>query len=154
MAVPLIVGRRAIVPASDLLETLGESLDRIRKDDKLTLLDVAAVLGKSDDQAGKYCNGTADMGVVSFLRGVQAWNGRFANKTLALIGSKVGTLTPGEGSERRIQTIVARFQLELSIALEDEDLSPEEFERLQPLLDAMDAAGDSLRAKFKLASVK
>ena len=77
MTAPAIVGRFRTVPASRILETLGDSLERVKREDGLTDVDLGRVLGKSDDQAGKYRNGTADMGVISLLLGVREWDGRF-----------------------------------------------------------------------------
>ena len=89
MARPLIHGSRGFVPASTLLQAIADSLSAIRRDDKLTYADIGAAIGKSEDQAAKYCDGSATMDACTFLRACTFWNGRFANGPLAHIGQVV-----------------------------------------------------------------
>lgn len=146
---PLIVGRRAIVPASKLLNAVGEALDRIRKEDDLTLEDVGAVLGKSDDQAGKYCNGTAEMGIVSYHRAVQAWNGRFANDALALIGAKTIRLQTTADAAQGISTKLAATALKVARALEDDRIIDDaELADMSIEVEELGGAIDALRQRL------
>ena len=60
MSAPSIHGK--VVPASAILTALGDALSRIRQEDRLTWADLGAVLGKSEDQAAKYADGSAENG--------------------------------------------------------------------------------------------
>jgi hypothetical protein len=149
MTAPLIVGRRAIVPASLLLNTIGGSLDVIRKADGLTLGDVGAVLGKSEDQAGKYITGTAEMGIVSYHRAMQAWNGRFANEALALIQAKAIRLQPTTEAVRGISSKLAATALKVARALEDNNqIDDPELKDMAEEVHSLGEALDTLRHRL------
>jgi len=148
---PQIHGRYATVPASLLLETLGDSLAQIRKEDGATDEDLGAVLGKSADSAERYRAGSSDMGVISFLRGCKAWDGRFANATLALVGMKLVEIEGGEGSDRAGFTAIATLLAQLSEALEDDNIVDDR--ELGAMAAAVENAGkhvDRLRDRLRL----
>lgn len=84
MPEPRFHGIRPTFSASLVLSNLGNSLSLIRTEDKLTWADIGAVLGKSEDQAAKYADGTAEMGVVAYARGKREWNGRFTGSLMRL----------------------------------------------------------------------
>lgn len=147
---PPIVPRNAVVSASTLLDEIGASLTDIKIADGLTDADIGAVLGKSEDQASKYRLGSADMGVVSYHRGVQAWNGRFANRALARIDSKISRLDAAKTPDLSLPCVVARFQLELSIALEDGKLDGAELAKMRPQIEALGECIDSLRERLSV----
>jgi hypothetical protein len=154
MTGPHIHRRYATVPASLLLETLGKSLTAIRDEDRATDADLAAVLGKSEDSAGRYRAGNGDMGVVSFLRGCRAWDGRFANGVLALVGMKVVPLEAGTGTDRASFSAIAGLLAELAMALED-DGQIDDIE-LHSMRQALESAGghiDRLRDRLRLRAV-
>ena len=77
MADPAIHGKRRVYSASNALTALGNALGEIRQQDGLKWGEIGEVLGKSEDQAAKYADGTAEMGVVAFGKGKREWNGRF-----------------------------------------------------------------------------
>lgn len=60
---------RPVFSASAVLDAIAAELTVIKHEDGLTYADIGRVLGKSEDQAAKYCAGFADMGVVSFAAG-------------------------------------------------------------------------------------
>lgn len=124
MSKPQIHGKRPVVSASQVLSGLGDCLSRIKSEDRLTFADIGRVLGKSDDQAAKYCEGSAEMGVTAFYFAKQAWNGRFTGKTDALI---LGLADPT--CDRAKQSKLLHAALALATALEDEVLEDHEIVR-------------------------
>jgi|GEM_PF-1240017 len=70
-------GPRTVFSASNVLAALGEALAQIKHEDRLTYGDLGAVLGKSEDQAAKYCDGTATMDAITLARGRREWGSRF-----------------------------------------------------------------------------
>jgi hypothetical protein len=138
MSGPAIHGVRRVVSASAILSALGDGLSAIRQHDGLTWADLGAVLGKSEDQAAKYADGSAEMGAVALYRAKQAWNGRFTGAADKLIEEARETVNP-----RRAESMILRASLCLSIALEDGDLSNAEIAANRAALengrDAIDA---------------
>ncbi len=63
--------------ASGLLDALAGALSQIKREDGLTYADLGAALGRSEDQAAKYCEGTATMDAITLARGKRAWGSRF-----------------------------------------------------------------------------
>lgn len=154
MSRPQIHGRFATVPASLLLETLGDSLAKIRREDAATDEDLGAVLGKSGDTAERYRSGSTEMGVVAFLRGCRAWDGRFANAALALVGMKLVEIESGEGSDRAGFTALATLLAELAEALENDNIVDDH--ELAAMSAAVENAGkhiDRLRERLRLRLV-
>jgi succinyl-CoA synthetase alpha subunit len=84
---PHFHGKRRTVSASSLLTALGSDLGQIRQDDKLTWADLGRVLGKSEDQAAKYADGTAEMPVTAYLFGQHAWGTRLTGRVEALVSA-------------------------------------------------------------------
>jgi len=108
---------KPVFSASAVTDALGEALSDIRKDDKLTFGDIAAVLAVSEDQAARYCAGSAVMNAVTFARGKREWNGRFTGAFDRLcIDSR-----PAAGTDRAKGSAVLKAALALSVALEDDD---------------------------------
>ena len=58
---------------SDLLAETGVALLQVKCARRLTLEDMARVLGKSDDMVAKYIAGEAEMGFVAFRRALVTW---------------------------------------------------------------------------------
>lgn len=85
MAAPRIHGIRKPLSASKILETIAHDLSQIRHEDGLTWNDVGRVLGKSDDQAAKYADATAEMPVTSWIFGREAWGTRLTGSIDALL---------------------------------------------------------------------
>jgi hypothetical protein len=154
MTDPQFHGRFRTVPASLLLETLGESLKRIRDEDKATDGDLAAVLGKSEDSAARYRAGNGDMGVVSFLRGCREWDGRFANDALALVGMKLTPIDGAAGCDRAGLSALCALLAKKSAALENDGIIDDaELEDMWPELEAAAKHIDRLRDRRRLRAV-
>lgn len=143
MTTPQFHGRYRTIPASLMLNTLGESLKAIKERDGATDGDLGAVLGKSEDRAAAYRAGAADMGVVSFLRGCKEWDGCFANGVLGLVGMKLVPIEAESVDDQASVTTLLSFAMALSGELEkdgkvdDEDLERHQFviERLGKIID-------------------
>lgn len=56
----------------DVLQRIGSALGRVKRDRRLTLTDMADVLGRSDDQLARYISGD-DMPVSVWMRALTAW---------------------------------------------------------------------------------
>lgn len=150
MTRPQIHTRYATVPASLLLETLGDSLAKIRREDGATDEDLGAVLGKSGDTAERYRSGGSEMGVVAFLRGCRAWDGRFANAALALVGMKLVAIESGEGSDRSGMTALSKLLAGLSEALEgDEVVDDRELAAMAAEIESAGKHIDRLRERLR-----
>lgn len=138
-------GKPPVFSASSVLEAVGTELALIKTQDKLTYADLAAVLGRSEDQAAKYCEGTAEMGVIAFARAKREWNGRFTGKLDRLC---VET-RPCSDADRTRQNKVLKAALALSIALEDdEEITPEEVKQNRATLEAARDAIDAVLRKL------
>jgi hypothetical protein len=137
-----------------LLDAIGSSLQNIATEDRATDADLGATLGKSKDSAERYRKGIGDMGVISFLRGCEKWDGRFANPVLAEIGMKLVPLDASIGSDREGVTTVLRAALALQEAVEDDDIVDDE--ELHQNRGAIEAAGkvfDRYRERLRLKLV-
>ena len=138
-------GNGPVFSASSVLEALGTELALIKSQDKLTYADLAAVLGKSEDQAAKYCEGSAEMGVIAFARAKREWNGRFTGKLDRLC---VET-RPCSDADRTRQSKVLKAALALSVALEDDDeITPDEVRSSRATLEAARDAIDAVLRKI------
>lgn len=138
-----------VFSASKVLETVGSDLALIKSQDRLTYADLAAVLGKSEDQAAKYCEGTAEMGVIAFARAWREWNGRFAGGLAALCHDS----RPAKHCDRVRQSRVLEAALALSVALQDDgEVSPGEIRDNLPELEAArDALDELIRRRVQRA---
>jgi len=146
MSAPQIVGKRKPVSASSILESIASDLMQIKAEDRLTFADLGRVLGKSEDQAAKYCEGTAEMGVTAFYFAKQAWNGRFTGTADALV-----TEGKGQSNDRSKATAICKANMALSIALEDdEEASPREVRKMRKDLEAAREAIDELLNKLSV----
>jgi hypothetical protein len=133
------------VSASRLVEEVAATLSAIKEQDGLSDADLGAEIGKGEDSARAYRTGFSTMDMVTFLRGCQRWNGRFANDVLALIGMRLAAIedTRNAVSDRAKESAVLKAALALSIALADDDLSDEDIRKnrgsLENARDAIDA---------------
>jgi hypothetical protein len=141
--------RYRTVSATVLIETLGASLQRIKDEDAGTTdADLGATLGKSKDRAESYRKGIGDMGVVSFLRGCAAWDGRFANDVLAKVGMKLVPLETSAATDRDAMPAIAGLLHEVALALADDGkIDDRELDAMAPALDAAGRAIDMLRER-------
>lgn len=132
---------RPVFSASAALEAAGRALNEIKAADRLTWADIGAVLGKSEDQAAKYADGSATMDFITFGRGKREWNGRFTGYFDRLcVDSR-----PGTTDDRRGQCTVLEAALALSVALADGDISAEEVRANRSTLEA---ARDAIEAQL------
>lgn len=140
---------RPVFSASSVLDVIAEALSAIRRDDRLTFADMAAVLGKSEDQAAKYCAGSAVMDAVTFARAKREWNGRFTGPLDRLCHDS----RPTADADRARQSKVLKAALALSIALEDDgEISPDEVRANRATIEnARDALEDLLRKVVRAA---
>lgn len=121
MSAPAIHGKRPVYSASTALASVGEALQRIKAEDRLTWSDLGAVLGKSEDQAAKYADGTATMDFITFGRAKREWCGRFTGQFDRLCEDSRPAHTP-----REAETSILKAALALSVALADGAMTPEE----------------------------
>lgn len=141
MSGPTIHGK--VIPASAILTALGDSLSRIRQEDRLTWADVDAVLGRSEDQAAKYADASAEMGAVAIYRAKLAWNGRFTGAADKLVADAAEAPDP-----QSAQSCILRAALALSTALEDGDLSDAEIRAHRSTLEQSRDAIDALLGRL------
>lgn len=132
---------------SSALEAIAKALGEIKRADHLTYADLGAVLGKSEDQAAKYCDGTATMDFITFGRGRKEWGSRFTGYFDRLCdGSK-----PGRGSDHIALTAVVQAAACLAKALENGEIETHEVRDHRAELEAAhDAIGAQL-AKLRPA---
>lgn len=121
----------ATVPASAIRAALGDALGRIRSEEGMTWVELAEQIGKGDDQTTRYVDGSAEMGVTTFYRAKQLWNGRFTGCADKLVED-----ARDETSGHETQTCVLKLALALSEALADGDLSVEEVRGNRSTLEA------------------
>lgn len=140
---------RPVFSASSVLDVIGRDLSLIKSQDRLTYADLGAVLGKSEDQAAKYCEGSAAMDVVTFARAWREWNGRFAGGLAALCHDS----RPNKHCDRVRQSKVLEAALALSVALQDDgEVSPGEVrDNLKQLEDARDALDELIKRRVRAA---
>lgn len=149
MTAPLIHGGRRFISASKLLDVAGEALHAIKRDDGLTWAEVGEAIGKSDDQAGKYATGQATMDFITFFRCCERWNGRFANSVFALSGMTLVDATAADAKNMRLGIIkLTELCAGMQMAMLDDDLSDEEVEGLDALIEAAGSLVDSLRLRL------
>lgn len=134
---------RAVFSASSVLDAVGTALTAIRMEDGLTFTDMAAVLGMSEDMAGKYCAGSAAMSVVTYARARREWNGRFDGALDRLCHDT----RPVADADRNRHSKILRAALALSVALEDDDeITPAEVRANRGTIEqARDALEELLR---------
>lgn len=136
------------VSASEIREKLGDALGRIRAEEKLTWIELGERIGKGDDQAVRYVDGTAEMGVSTYYRAKQLWNGRFTGDADKLISDA----TP-EQNPHHAQTCILRAALALSTALEDGSLTDAEIRSSRATLEQSRDAIDALLGRLTPKSV-
>ena len=117
MTAPTIHGNRPVFSAFAVLDAVATELSLIKSQDRLTFSDLGAVLGKSEDQAAKYCDASASMDVVTFARAKREWNGRFTGALDRLCHDS----RPAAGSDRGRHCKLLKAALAVAEALEDDD---------------------------------
>ncbi len=117
MTAPTFHGKRAVYSASSALDAVAQALSTIKTEDRLTFADLGAVLGRSEDQAAKYCDGSATMDFITFGRAKREWNGRFTGAFDRLCVES----RPASSSDRECGSKVLAAALAMSVALEGDD---------------------------------
>ncbi|WCT73952.1 hypothetical protein PQ455_01585 [Sphingomonas naphthae] len=140
---------------SDLISALAESLERIKREDNLTDGELGRFLGKSGADQGKaYRTGFAEMPVTSFFRGVEKFDGRFANDALALVGMKLVPLESSAATDRDALPAITGLLHEVAVALADDGkIDDRELMAMRPELESAGRAIDMLRERLRLRSV-
>jgi hypothetical protein len=145
---PLIHGKRPVFSASSVLDAISRSLSEIKAEDRLTYSDLGALLGKSEDQAAKYCDGSATMDAVTFARAKREWNGRFTGYFDRLCVES----RPTVHTDRQAQSSVLEAALALSKALEDDNAIDRD--EVRQNRTTLESARDALNAQLaKLSPV-
>ena len=145
MTAPRIHGIPPVYSASNVLNALGRALHEIKFEDGLTWADMGAILGKSEDTAAKYAEGTATMDAVAFGRARREWNGRFTGYFDRLCEES----RAGKTNDRRGHSSLLEAALAFSVALEDGEFTAEEVRAnrstLENARDAIEAQLSKLR---------
>lgn len=66
---PIILGKRI----DDIQADVGVALLQVKNARGLTLIDMASVMGRSDDAVSKYISGEFEMGFIAWERAKDAW---------------------------------------------------------------------------------
>lgn len=141
------------VSDSLLVDTMAESLSVIKEADKLTDADIGRELGKAGEDSGRaYRTGFATMNAVSFLRGCERWNGRFANDSLALVGMKLVPLDSGAEIGQSSATALTKLLWQISVALEDGQVDDDELAAMKAAIDGAGDAIDGMRTRLSVRS--
>lgn len=93
---PHISPNRAPVSASSGLEAIASGLNSIKGEGHFSDATLADPLFKSPDRIRDYRLAHSEMGVLTFLRGVQAWGEAFAGPALGLVGYRLARLDRGK----------------------------------------------------------
>lgn len=142
---------RVVFSASSVLDTIATALTTIRLEDGLTFADIGAVIGKSEDQAAKYCAGSATMDAIAYNRARREWNGRFDGGMQRLCYDS----RPTADADRMRQSKVLKAALALSIALEDDDeITPNEVRVNRGTIEQARDALDELLRKLPVQAVR
>ena len=144
MTGPTIYGKRRALSASIVREAISLDLMQIKVEDRLTFADIGRILGKSEDQVAKYCDGTACMDAVAYAFAKDQWNGRFTGRLDALIAGNVDASCDREKGSRLLKAALA-----LSVALEDGAVTDEEIRRDRKTLEHARDAIEALLSRVK-----
>ena len=142
MTQPTIHGKKPVYTASNALAAIGKAIGEIRQEDGLTWAEVGRVLGKSEDQAAKYADGSAEMGIISFGLAKREWNGRFTGYFDRLC---VDSRPAGVHTDQSALTHLLAAAGQLSHALEDGEITAAEVRDNRAALEnARDAINEQL----------
>lgn len=125
---------RRRLSASMIRTAIADDLMQIKAEDGLTFDDIGRILGKSADQAARYCDGTASMCAETYTFGREAWNGRFTGRLDAMLMKRDDTC------DRKKASSITRANLAVSIMLEDDEITDDEItKRRKELEEGRDA---------------
>lgn len=148
MSPPMVLGKAPPYSATNAVEAIARALTEIRVADKLTFADLGAVLGKSDDSAAHYCDGSATMDAVTFGRGKKEWGSRFTGYFDRLCDAG----RHEHVADRHCETSILKAALALSVALSDDEcISNEE---IRTNRQAIEEAADALRELLGRVAVR
>lgn len=135
--------------ASRAVDALAKALGEIKAQDRLTYADIGAVLGRSEDQAAKYCDGSATMDAVTLGRGRREWGSRFTGYFDRLCDAG----KPSAEADRECESAVLRAALALSQALADDNaIRPDEVRASRAALEDARDALDAQLGKLRVAA--
>lgn len=134
---------RRRLSASTIREAIAADLMQIKSEDGLTFDDIGRVLGKSPDQAARYCDGTASMCAETYTFGREAWNGRFTGRLDALLYGK-----PDATCDRSKESLLLKACLAMSLALEDGEIDTNEILANRATLENAKDAIDKLLSRI------
>ncbi len=144
-------GKVPVFSASNILKAVADELREIKKADRLSYGDIGEVLGRSEDQAAKYCLGTAEMGIVAYANAARQWNGRFTGGLDRLITEHRPS---NNEADRTRQSKVLKAALALSLALEDDgEITPAEVRKDRALYEQAIEALQAQLAKLNPKAV-
>lgn len=147
MSEPIIHGNRRALSASSVLAAIATDLTQIKAEDGLTWADLGRILGKSEDQAAKYADGSAEMGVTAYAFARKEWNGRFTGTLDRLILDSRGHVS----TDRNKATIITKALLQISEALEDDEVATaREVRAMRKSLEGARDAIDGFLEKLKV----
>lgn len=144
MSAPLIPGKIVPVTASNVLEAIADAVLAIKMEDRLTWSAMGNVFGKSEDQAAKYADGSAEMGAVAIAFAWEKWNGRFIGRLAQLVQSN---RKPIEAQQTQSCLLAAAYAL--AVALEDGELSEDDIRANRKTLEVARDAIDGQLARLK-----
>lgn len=140
--------KRATFSASKALEAIADALTEIKEQDQLTDADLGAILGKCDDQAGKYRAGLASMDVVTFARGKREWGGRFTGNLDRLCEES----RTARVCDHSTLTAILDLSTRLAKALENGEIDAEEVRENRKQLEGVRDLIDAQLAKLRPAA--
>lgn len=111
-------------------QSIADDLMQIKAEDGLTFEDIGRILGKSADQAARYCDGTASMCAETYIFAREAWNGRFTGRVDALLNKRDDTC------DRKKASSITRANLAVSVMLEDDEIQDDEIRQRRKELEA------------------
>lgn len=147
MSAPTIHGKRRMLSASAILESVGDRILHIKMEDRLRWSDMADVLGVSEDQVAKYADASAAMSVVVFAKGWAHWRSRFTGDLEQLVEGSADKPCAVQTQSRILKACLAIEEAKA----DDGDLSVEDIRAnrtcLEHARDAIDAQLNRLGPK-------
>lgn len=152
MRIPHIHRKTPPFSASDALEVIGGSLSRIKFRTGLSDARLADPLAKSPDRLRDYRDANSEMGVTTFLRGVQEWGAEFANPVLALAGYRLAAHAVAETCDTRKALKLSAALTAVLSASDDGVIDDDELRAMAGEIEAAGRALDELRARMARAA--
>lgn len=145
MTQPLIHRSNRALTASNIRQAVADDLSQIKSEDGLTWADIGRIMGKSEDQAAKYADASAEIGIVAYAFARREWNGRFTGTLDRLIAGTRGEVV----DDRTKLGIVLRAAMAIAGALEDDNqMDAHEVRQNRATLEAAREEIDALLGKL------